>query len=279
MATSAQGEMSETGGGRPRPHRDQPARNARRGWRDDPEARLVQDRHRQYRADGGRRRLLRLPLDRAAVRRADHDLRADRRSRLGRRRTCARSSISCRPMPRKLIYEQLVNVTTTAASKKGLGLLVALAVSLYGATRASGAIMAALNVIYEQVERRSIVRTTLISFVMIIARGVRRHRRAARRLGARLCPDPCSAASARPARSLITVAHLGGRRHARQHGDRRDLPLRARPRRRALALADARLGAGDVAVARWRRSASASTPPSSATITRPTARSARSSCC
>ena len=69
----------------------------------------------------------------------------------------------------KLIYEQLVNVTTTAASKKGLGLLVALAVSIYGATRASGAIMAALNVIYEQVERRSIFVTTAISFVMIVA--------------------------------------------------------------------------------------------------------------
>lgn len=69
----------------------------------------------------------------------------------------------------RLIYEQLVAVTTAAATKKGLGLLIALLISLYGATRASGAIMAALNVIYEQVERRSIVKTTLISFVMIIA--------------------------------------------------------------------------------------------------------------
>lgn len=69
----------------------------------------------------------------------------------------------------KLIYDQLVSVTTTAASKKGLGLVLALAVSLYGATRASGAIMAALNVIYEQVERRSFVKTTLISFAIIIA--------------------------------------------------------------------------------------------------------------
>jgi membrane protein len=69
----------------------------------------------------------------------------------------------------KLIYEQLISVTTTAASKKGLGLLIALLISVYGATRASGAIMAALNVIYEQAERRSIVKTTLISFGMIIA--------------------------------------------------------------------------------------------------------------
>lgn len=69
----------------------------------------------------------------------------------------------------RLIYEQLVSVTTTAASKKGLGLLLALLISIYGATRASGAIMAALNVIYEQVERRNILVTTLISFTMIIA--------------------------------------------------------------------------------------------------------------
>lgn len=69
----------------------------------------------------------------------------------------------------KLIYDQLVSVTTTAASKKGLGLLLALAISLYGATRASGAIMAALNVIYEQEERRSFVKTTIISFAIIIA--------------------------------------------------------------------------------------------------------------
>lgn len=69
----------------------------------------------------------------------------------------------------RLIYEQLVSVTTTAASKKGLGLLLALAVALYGATRASGAIMAALNVIYEQVERRSFIVTTAISFAIIVA--------------------------------------------------------------------------------------------------------------
>jgi membrane protein len=68
----------------------------------------------------------------------------------------------------RLIYEQLVSVTTTAASKTGLGLIIALTISLYGATRASGAIMMALNVIYEQPERRSFVRTTLISFAITI---------------------------------------------------------------------------------------------------------------
>ena len=63
----------------------------------------------------------------------------------------------------KLIYDQLVSLSTTAASKKGLGLAIALLISIYGAMRAASGIMGALNVIYEQPERRSIVRTTLIS--------------------------------------------------------------------------------------------------------------------
>jgi membrane protein len=45
---------------------------------------------------------------------------------------------------------------------------VALLVAIYGATRASGAIMTALNVVYEQPEQRGIIKTTIISFVMII---------------------------------------------------------------------------------------------------------------
>ena len=60
----------------------------------------------------------------------------------------------------KLILDQLVSLVTTASGKKGVGLLIALLISLYGATRASGAIMSALNVVYEQPERRNIIRTT-----------------------------------------------------------------------------------------------------------------------
>ena len=69
----------------------------------------------------------------------------------------------------KLIYDQLISLTTAAAGKKGLGLAVALLISLYGATRASGAIMTALNVVYEQPEKRNIIKTTAISFAMIVA--------------------------------------------------------------------------------------------------------------
>jgi len=68
----------------------------------------------------------------------------------------------------KLILDQIVNLVATAAGKKGLALAVALLVSLFGAARASGAIIMALNVVYEQHERRSYLRTTVISLVMIV---------------------------------------------------------------------------------------------------------------
>lgn len=57
----------------------------------------------------------------------------------------------------KLIQDQLTNVATTAASKAGLGLVIALAFSIYGAMRASGAIIQALGVIYEEEDGRSIL--------------------------------------------------------------------------------------------------------------------------
>lgn len=68
----------------------------------------------------------------------------------------------------KLIYEQLLNLTTTAASRKGFGLLLALTIAIYGASRASQAIITALNVIYEQRDRRGIIRGTIVSTVLII---------------------------------------------------------------------------------------------------------------
>jgi membrane protein len=57
----------------------------------------------------------------------------------------------------KLIQDQLTNVATTAATKAGLGLVIALAFSVYGAMRASGAIIQALGVIYEEEDGRSIL--------------------------------------------------------------------------------------------------------------------------
>lgn len=57
----------------------------------------------------------------------------------------------------KLIQDQLTNVAATAATKAGLGLVIALGFSIYGAMRASGAIIQALGVIYEEEDGRSII--------------------------------------------------------------------------------------------------------------------------
>lgn len=57
----------------------------------------------------------------------------------------------------KLIQDQLTNVAATAATKAGLGLVIALGFSVYGAMRASGAIIQALGVIYEEEDGRSIL--------------------------------------------------------------------------------------------------------------------------
>jgi membrane protein len=54
----------------------------------------------------------------------------------------------------KLVAEQLMFVVTTAAEKKGLGLITALALSLIGARAAAGAVITALNIAYEAEERR-----------------------------------------------------------------------------------------------------------------------------
>lgn len=66
----------------------------------------------------------------------------------------------------KLISDQLISVVTTASSKAGLGLGIALVLSIYGAMRASSAIIQALNVIYEEEEGRNFIVTTLLSAML-----------------------------------------------------------------------------------------------------------------
>jgi membrane protein len=68
----------------------------------------------------------------------------------------------------KLIYDQLISLSTAAAGKKGLGLAIALLISIYGAMRAASGIMMALNVIYEQQEKRNILKTTAISAAITV---------------------------------------------------------------------------------------------------------------
>ncbi len=56
-----------------------------------------------------------------------------------------------------LIRQQLLGVVRSSKETKGLGIAVALAVSLYGSTNGAGAIMTALNIAYEEKEKRSLL--------------------------------------------------------------------------------------------------------------------------
>lgn len=69
----------------------------------------------------------------------------------------------------KLIGEQLMNVVQTSGGKKGLGLLAAIAVAFWGARNAASAIITALNIAYEEEEKRGFVRTTLMALAMTAA--------------------------------------------------------------------------------------------------------------
>ncbi|MBH1992921.1 MAG: YihY/virulence factor BrkB family protein [Sphingomonadaceae bacterium] len=57
-----------------------------------------------------------------------------------------------------LINDQLLGVVSTRKPAIGFGLLLALAIAVYGATRAASAIMEALNIVYGQKEGRNILR-------------------------------------------------------------------------------------------------------------------------
>lgn len=67
-----------------------------------------------------------------------------------------------------LVREQLMNVVNTAAGKKGLGLLLALVLAFWGATKATGAIVTALNIAYEEEETRGFIKRTLLNLAMVL---------------------------------------------------------------------------------------------------------------
>lgn len=67
-----------------------------------------------------------------------------------------------------LIGDQLMNVVSSAEGKKGLGLVVALAIALWGATKGAGAIVTALNIAYEEEDQRGFVKRTLLNLVIVV---------------------------------------------------------------------------------------------------------------
>lgn len=69
----------------------------------------------------------------------------------------------------KLVGDQLMNVVKTSGDKKGLGLLVAIAVAVWGARNAASSIVTALNIAYEEEEKRGFVKVTLLSLAITAA--------------------------------------------------------------------------------------------------------------
>jgi membrane protein len=63
----------------------------------------------------------------------------------------------------KLIGDQLHAVVGTSDGKKGLGLLLAIAIALFGARGGAGAVITALNIAYEEREKRGFVRLNLLA--------------------------------------------------------------------------------------------------------------------
>jgi membrane protein len=69
----------------------------------------------------------------------------------------------------KLIGKQLLGVVETSRQTKGLGILFATVVALYGATNGAGALITALNIAYEEKEKRSLLRFYGTTIVMTLA--------------------------------------------------------------------------------------------------------------
>lgn len=61
----------------------------------------------------------------------------------------------------RLINEQLTSLVTTSAGTKGFGLLLALGLALYGAMKGAGAIVTALNIAYDEKEKRGFIASNL----------------------------------------------------------------------------------------------------------------------
>jgi membrane protein len=78
----------------------------------------------------------------------------------------------------QLINDQLLGVVTTAKGSTGLGLVVALVLAVYGATRASTAVIEALNIVYGSKNERSFLAGYRVSMgitfsaVLVVVAGV-----------------------------------------------------------------------------------------------------------
>ena len=66
----------------------------------------------------------------------------------------------------KLIGEQLMSVVKGSSDKKGIGLAIAIVIALYGARSGAAAVVTGLNIAYEEEEKRSFVKLTLLTLAI-----------------------------------------------------------------------------------------------------------------
>ena len=69
----------------------------------------------------------------------------------------------------KLVGQQLLSVVQTSGGKKGLGLLLALAIALFGARNAAGSVITALNIAYEEEETRGLIKVNALALAITAA--------------------------------------------------------------------------------------------------------------
>ena len=69
----------------------------------------------------------------------------------------------------ELIGQLLMNAVQSSEQTSGLGILLALLVALYAGGNGAGAVMTALNISYEEKEKRSLLRFYLIAFAITLA--------------------------------------------------------------------------------------------------------------
>ena len=78
-------------------------------------------------------------------------------------------AVSLPPTAAKLIGDTMLGLVHASDGKKGLGLIVALGVALFGARNGAGAIITALNIAYEEKEKRSYLKINLLALAMTAA--------------------------------------------------------------------------------------------------------------
>lgn len=69
----------------------------------------------------------------------------------------------------RLIGQQLMDVVQTSGGKKGLGVILALAIALYGARSGAAGVITALNIAYEEQEKRGFIKVNLLALAITVA--------------------------------------------------------------------------------------------------------------